>query len=74
MKAIALLLELLRNGVQLWAEGNELCFRAAKGVLSPALREELSRHKPEIITLLAQRRRETDLLLSREFNFTAPRY
>lgn len=45
MKTTALLLELLRNRAQLWAEGDELCVRAAEGVLTPALREELSRRK-----------------------------
>jgi hypothetical protein len=53
-EAAALLLELLRNGIQLWIEGDELRFRAAKGVLTPALREEVSRRKPEIIALLDQ--------------------
>jgi hypothetical protein len=57
MKATALLLELLDNGGQLWVEGDELCFRVAKGILTPALREELSRHKEEIIVLLGQRAR-----------------
>ena len=55
MEATALLLELLRNGAQLWAEGDELRFRAPKGVLTPDLREGLSRHKPEIVGLLGQR-------------------
>ncbi|HZH99277.1 MAG TPA: condensation domain-containing protein, partial [Fimbriimonadaceae bacterium] len=57
MKAPALLLELLRNGTQLWVEGDELCLRAAKGTITPALREQLSQHKPEVIALLEQRAR-----------------
>src|SRR5918997_6764313 len=57
MQATATLLELLRKGAQLWVEGDELCIQAAKGVLTPPLREELSRHKPEIIALLGQRAR-----------------
>src|SRR5919112_159531 len=57
MRATATLLELLRKGAQLWVEGDELSIQAAKGVLTPALREELSRHKPEIIALLGQRAR-----------------
>jgi amino acid adenylation domain-containing protein len=54
VKASALLLDLLRKGAQVWAEGDELCLRAAKGTLTPALREELSRRKPEVVTLLGQ--------------------
>jgi len=57
MNTRALLLELLRNGAQLWVEGDELCLEAAEGILTPAMREELSRRKPEIISLLGQRSR-----------------
>jgi amino acid adenylation domain-containing protein len=57
VKTPALLLDLLRKGAQLWAEGDELSLRAAKGTLTPALREELSHRKPEVVTLLGQRGR-----------------
>ncbi len=45
MKATALLLELLREGVRLWVEGDGLRFRAAKGVLATVLYGELSRRE-----------------------------
>jgi amino acid adenylation domain-containing protein len=45
MQATSSLLELLRNDSYLWAEGDELCVRGPRGVLTPALRQELSRHK-----------------------------
>lgn len=51
MKTTALPLELLRDGARLWVEGDELRFRAARGVLDPALGEQLSRRKQEIIAL-----------------------
>ncbi len=37
MKATALLLELLRNGTQLRAEGDKAVLRTTEGVLTPAL-------------------------------------
>lgn len=54
MKAAGLLLELVRNGVQVGVEGDELCMRGAKGSLRPALREEILRRKQEILILLEQ--------------------
>jgi hypothetical protein len=45
MKATALLLAFLHNGVQVWVEGDELCFQATKGALAPAPREELNRRQ-----------------------------
>jgi hypothetical protein len=46
MKATALLLELLHEGVRLWVEGDDgLRFRAAKGVLVTVLHGELSRRE-----------------------------
>jgi hypothetical protein len=57
MQATSSLLELLRNDGHLWVEGDELCVRGPGGVLTPALRQELSQHKQEIISLLGQRTR-----------------
>ncbi len=46
MKATALLLELLREGVRLWVEGDDrLRLQAAKGVLATVLHGELSRRE-----------------------------
>jgi hypothetical protein len=53
----AVLLELLHKGTQLSVENDELRLRAAKGTLTPSLREELSQRKPEVIALLEQRAR-----------------
>jgi Condensation domain/TubC N-terminal docking domain len=52
MKATGLLLELVRNGIQVWVEGDELCLRDTNGSLSPTLREEVLRRKQEIIVLV----------------------
>ena len=54
MKATGLLLELVRNGTQVWVEGDELRLRGTKGALSPTLREEVSRRKREIIALAGE--------------------
>src|SRR3712207_3037541 len=51
MKATGLLLELVRNGFQVWVEGDELCLRGTKGSLSSTLREEVLRRKQEIVVL-----------------------
>ncbi len=57
MNTAALLLESLRDGAQLWVEGDEVYFQAAEGVLAPDLREELSERKAEIVALLGKRGR-----------------
>jgi amino acid adenylation domain-containing protein len=51
MRATGLLLELVRNGIQVWVEGDELRLRGAKASLSPTLREEVLRRKQEIVAL-----------------------
>ena len=38
--------------VRVWAEGPDIRASAPKGVLTPALREELARRKPELLELL----------------------
>nr|ACN96039.1 non-ribosomal peptide synthetase module-related protein [Fischerella sp. MV11] len=40
------------QGIELWAEGDKLRFRATKGVLTPSLREELVNHKEAILRSL----------------------
>lgn len=40
------------RGIHLFPEGNEFRFRAPRGALTPELKNELSRHKAEIITEL----------------------
>ena len=51
------LLELLERGVQLWAEGDEVRFRAPKGAVDSELRQAFQSHKAEIVALLGQHRK-----------------
>lgn len=44
--------ELADRGVKLWIEDDQLRVRAAKGVLTPELRDLLALHKAELILLL----------------------
>ncbi|MEI2580369.1 amino acid adenylation domain-containing protein [Scytonema sp. PRP1] len=43
------------KNVQLWVEGNELCYRSPRDVLTPALLSEIKQHKLEIINILIRR-------------------
>ena len=52
MNAAELLRSLQEEGVQLWREGDELRYRAPKGLLSVALIEALAARKQEIMRLL----------------------
>jgi thioesterase domain-containing protein len=53
VSAAALLSELRRREIQLRAEGSELRCSAPAGALTPELREELRRHKADLLALLA---------------------
>ena len=44
-----LLAELDRSGVRVSADGDKLLVRAPEGVLTPSLRDALTRHKPELL-------------------------
>jgi amino acid adenylation domain-containing protein len=57
MSPAVLLADLIAKGVHLWAEGDELCLNAPKGVLTPALRESLKACKADMVALLGQRRK-----------------
>ncbi|HEU5199227.1 MAG TPA: amino acid adenylation domain-containing protein [Ktedonobacterales bacterium] len=46
------LTELSQRGINIWAEGDQLHYRAAKDALTPPLREELRQHKEAILTFL----------------------
>ncbi|HEU4679484.1 MAG TPA: condensation domain-containing protein, partial [Terrimicrobiaceae bacterium] len=52
MNASELFRSLREEGFQLWREGDELRYRAPKGLLSPGLIKALTALKPEIIPLL----------------------
>ena len=51
--------EILANmsqlGIELWAENDQLRFRAPRGVLTPDLRAELASKKSELLSLLQER-------------------
>ena len=55
MNASELLRSLQQEGVQLWREGEELRYRAPKGLLSAGLIEALAARKQEILQLLQNR-------------------
>ena len=44
--------DLRRLDVKLWADGDDLCYRANKETLTPTLRQELKERKVEILTFL----------------------
>jgi TubC N-terminal docking domain len=54
MNVAALLENLNQKNIQLWASGDKLNVRCAKGILTPELRAELNEHKAKIITFLRE--------------------
>ncbi len=54
MNTIEFLSNLRQRGVQLWAEGGQLRYRAPKDALPPDLLEELRRRKSDILNFLTQ--------------------
>ena len=53
MKTIeAFLSDLRRRDINLWLDGNDLCYKAPSQILTPALRQELKERKAEILTFL----------------------
>jgi amino acid adenylation domain-containing protein len=54
MKLAELVSHLRGHRVELWAEGGKLRYSAPPGVVSPELRAELARHKPELLALLQE--------------------
>lgn len=53
MNAAALVSELRRRDIRVWAAGGKLRCSAPPGALTPALREQLRQHKNEILEFLA---------------------
>src|SRR5271166_733940 len=49
-----LLADLEQKGIRLWVDDGRLSIRAPKGALTPELRDRLSEHKSEILTLLSR--------------------
>jgi pyochelin synthetase len=54
MSAVEFLTELSKQGVKVWADGNQLRYRAPKGVMTAALRSKLAERKAELLTFLSQ--------------------
>ncbi len=52
--------ELTEQGVKLWTEGEQLRIRAAKGVITPDLRDLLALHKVELVQLLQKKSNVSD--------------
>ena len=52
MSTKSLLDQLRRMGVEVWAEGGKLRYRAAKGVITPALRAQMAADKSTLVALL----------------------
>jgi len=52
MTAAALLAKLRQRGVELWADGGRLCYRAPRGALTPELVEVVRAHKAELVAAL----------------------
>jgi len=46
------LTSLRKNGIELWAEGDSLRYRAPKGVVTSTIRAALEVYKPDLLTLL----------------------
>ena len=52
MTLVELIADLSRYGVELWAEGEQLGYKAPRGVLTPALLAALKQHKVELLPRL----------------------
>lgn len=52
MTTLEFLAGLQSRDIRIWAEGDQLAFRAPEGALTPALRAELTTRKPELLALL----------------------
>src|SRR5687768_8278445 len=52
MKLIELLSILRTRDINVWADGERLRYSATSGALTPDLREELAKHKADLLTFL----------------------
>ncbi|MCF2150076.1 amino acid adenylation domain-containing protein [Desmonostoc muscorum LEGE 12446] len=55
-----LVVDLSKQGVKLWVEGEQLRANAPKGVLTPETRDLLAKNKAELILLLHKKKADTD--------------
>ena len=54
MTTLELLLNLRSKNIEIWADGDQLGYKAPKGALTPDLRKELANRKSELLALLRQ--------------------
>jgi pyochelin synthetase len=54
MSAVEFLTELSKQGIKIWADGDQLHCRAPKGVMTATLRSKLTEYKAELLMLLSQ--------------------
>jgi thioesterase domain-containing protein len=59
-----LLTDLHNRNVQLWVEGDRLCYRAPKGALTTALKTQMQKYKAKILPLLKSVHGKTGSLIS----------
>ena len=57
---------LVQQGFALWAEGGDVCYWGPKGILTPALRQELVERKPEVVALLGEGKKHTPLSFAQQ--------
>ena len=55
MTTVEFLADITARNVRVWVEKGNLRCRAARGVLTPQIQQELARRKAEILDLLAER-------------------
>ncbi len=55
MNVMELVEELSRQDIKIWVDGDQLRYRAPKGMMTPSLLLKLAEHKTELLTLLSQR-------------------
>jgi hypothetical protein len=52
MTLAVLIQECMKRNIHLAADGEVLCYKAPPGVLTPELRAQLTKHRPQLVTLL----------------------
>ena len=72
MTTTKILTEVSKLGVQVWADGEQLRYRAPKGVLTPTLRAQLAENKMEILAQLRQSNNQDSVSPVPQFIVHAP--
>ena len=63
--AADLMAELTRRNVRLWTEADQLRVLAPRGVLTPEIRQQLARHKSDVLALLREQADQGERTLPR---------